>query len=369
MCGAIAVTDQAADLVARVHEPLGQAAADESGRSCDKHLHQDWFRTPEGAGLLHQASRRPSYHRSVCGRNASHGWEPRCGCLPVLKEDTNLFNKLRSHLSFANVVAMIALFVALSGTSYAVSKIGPKDIRKNAVRAKHIKKSQVRSKQIKNRSVRASDLAPGVIGTTLQSSAGQARRDAGPTGVAASQNYTTVATLGGLEPGSYVLLAKANQSSNTRTEGRCRLSAGDQYDDSNRGLREQGTPEAHASSSCTPSRDPARRCWPAARRRACGRRPTRRSSRSRSRAPARTSSRARRVGPLTVEGAPAGRPLRHASSRRPRPAGSRARPKATARRSRSTRGSRCRSPWACWRRPRPSPSRRSLPRRAGRSHR
>jgi hypothetical protein len=157
-----------------------------------------------------------------------------------------VFIKLRSHLSFANVVAMIALFVALSGTSYAVSKIGPKDIRKNAVRAKHIKKSQVRSKQIKNRSVRASDLAPGVIGTTLQSSAGQARRDAGPTGVAASPNYTTVATLGGLEAGSYVLLAKVNQSSNSRTEGRCRLTAGDQYDDSNRGLREQGTPEAHA---------------------------------------------------------------------------------------------------------------------------
>ena len=85
-----------------------------------------------------------------------------------------------------------------------------------------------------------------MIGTTLQSSAGQARRDAGPTGVAASQNYATVATLGGLEAGSYVLLAKANQSSNTKTEGRCRLSAGDQYDDSNRGLREEGTPEAHS---------------------------------------------------------------------------------------------------------------------------
>jgi hypothetical protein len=157
-----------------------------------------------------------------------------------------LFSKLRSHMTFANVVAMTALFVALSGTSYAVSKIGPKDIRKNAVRAKHIKKSQVRSKQIKNRSVRASDLAPGVIGTTLQSSAGQARRDAGPTGVPSSQNFTTVATLGGLEAGSYVLLGKTNQSATEFTEGRCRLSAENDYDDSNRGLRPQGTPEAHA---------------------------------------------------------------------------------------------------------------------------
>ena len=43
-----------------------------------------------------------------------------------------------------------------------------------------------------------------------------------------------------------MLLAKTNQSSNARTEGRCRLQAGDDYDDSNRGLRLEGTPEAHS---------------------------------------------------------------------------------------------------------------------------
>jgi hypothetical protein len=154
--------------------------------------------------------------------------------------------KLRSHLSFANVIAMVALFVALGGTSYAVTKVGAKDIRKNAVRSKHIKRSQVTSSDIRNRTIRSQDLAPGLIGGTLEATAGQARRDAGPTGVGASGSYTTVATLGGLQPGAYVLFAKTNQSSNTRTEGRCRLQAGDQYDDSSRGLREQGTPEAHA---------------------------------------------------------------------------------------------------------------------------
>ena len=157
-----------------------------------------------------------------------------------------MLTKLRSHMSFANVIAMIALFVALSGTSYAVSKVGAKDIRKNAVRSKHIKRSQVTSSDIRNRTIRSSDLAPGLIGGTLEATAGQARRDVGPTGVGASGNYTTVATLGGLQAGSYVLFAKTNQSSNTRTEGRCRLQAGDQYDDSNRGLREGQTPEAHS---------------------------------------------------------------------------------------------------------------------------
>jgi hypothetical protein len=157
-----------------------------------------------------------------------------------------LFSKLRSHLNFANVVAMVALFVALSGTSYAVSKVGSKDIRKNAVRSKHIKRSQVTSSDIRNRTIRGQDLAPGLIGGTLEATAGQARRDAGPTGVGASSDFTTVATLGGLQAGSYVLLAKTNQSSNARTEGRCRLQAGDDYDDSNRGLRPEGTPEAHS---------------------------------------------------------------------------------------------------------------------------
>ena len=153
--------------------------------------------------------------------------------------------KLRSYLTFANVIAMIALFVALSGTSYAVSKVGAKDIRKNAVRGKHIKRNQITTGDIRNGTVRAGDLAPGLIGGTLDSTAGQARRDEGPTNVPSSGKYTTVATLGGLPPGAYVLLAKTNQGSNARTEGRCRLQAGDQYDDSNRGLRPEGTPEAH----------------------------------------------------------------------------------------------------------------------------
>src|SRR5829696_3008617 len=141
--------------------------------------------------------------------------------------------KLRSHASFSNVVAVMALFVALGGTSYAATKIGSKQIKNNSVR----------SVDIKNRTIKSKDIARGVIGATLQSTAAQAVRDAGPSNVAASTSYTAVATLGGLEPGAYVLLAKVNQASNSRTEGRCRIQAEGDYDDSNRGLRENTTPE------------------------------------------------------------------------------------------------------------------------------
>jgi hypothetical protein len=142
---------------------------------------------------------------------------------------------LRSYATFSNVIALCALFVALGGTSYAVTKIGSKQIRNNSVR----------SADIKNRTIRSKDIAKGVIGSTLQSTAGQATRDVGPTGVGASTSFTAVATLGGLPPGAYVLLAKVNQSANTKTDGRCRIQAEGDYDDSNRGLREEGTPEGH----------------------------------------------------------------------------------------------------------------------------
>ena len=146
-----------------------------------------------------------------------------------------MLKKLRAHMSFSNVVALSALFVALSGTSYAVTTFDSKKIKNNTIR----------SIDIKNRTIRSKDIAKGVIGSTLQSTAGQATRDVGPTSVGASQSFTPVATLGGLEPGAYVLLAKVNQSANARTDGRCRIQADGDYDDSNRGLREQGTSEGH----------------------------------------------------------------------------------------------------------------------------
>ena len=48
--------------------------------------------------------------------------------------------RIRRHLSFANVAAAIALFVAISGAAaYATGKIGPRGIRNNAIRSRHVK--------------------------------------------------------------------------------------------------------------------------------------------------------------------------------------------------------------------------------------
>ncbi len=61
--------------------------------------------------------------------------------------------RFRPKLSFANVVAAIALFVALGGSAYAVS-IAPK----NSVTSKSIKKGSVKSVDVKNNNVKSVDV-------------------------------------------------------------------------------------------------------------------------------------------------------------------------------------------------------------------
>ena len=72
--------------------------------------------------------------------------------------------RIRSPLTYANVMATIAVFGMLTGGgAYAASKIGSKDIAKNAVRAKHIKKNHVRAKHIKPGHVRTRHILDGTV--------------------------------------------------------------------------------------------------------------------------------------------------------------------------------------------------------------
>jgi len=76
--------------------------------------------------------------------------------------------RIRRHLSFANVISVIALFVALGGASYAAvtlpkNSVGPKQIKKNAVRGKHIKKNAVTASKIRGNSVSSPKIADGSV--------------------------------------------------------------------------------------------------------------------------------------------------------------------------------------------------------------
>jgi len=71
--------------------------------------------------------------------------------------------RFRDHLR-TNIIGYLALFVALSGTAWAATKIGSEDIKRKAVLSKHIKNKQVKTKDLANGAVTASKLAAGLAG-------------------------------------------------------------------------------------------------------------------------------------------------------------------------------------------------------------
>ena len=76
--------------------------------------------------------------------------------------------RIRNHLSFANVISMIALFVALGGASYAAvtlpkNSVGAKQIKKRAVRGKHININAVSASKIQRDSISSPKIADGSV--------------------------------------------------------------------------------------------------------------------------------------------------------------------------------------------------------------
>src|SRR3954453_203853 len=94
---------------------------------------------------------------------------------------------IRSKLSFANVTSCLALFIALGGTSYAVTSlprnsVGSSQLRSKSVGSSELKSSAVTSRTIKNRSISTSDMSTSAR-ASLRGTPGPAG-PAGPTGPA-----------------------------------------------------------------------------------------------------------------------------------------------------------------------------------------
>lgn len=109
---------------------------------------------------------------------------------------------VRHRPSPAMIVAMVALFVALSGASYAAlarNTVGTKQIKKNAVTAAKIKRNAVNSSKVKNGSLLATDFAAGQVPAGPAGPAGP-QGSQGPAGVAVA--YARVGSTGTLDPGT-----------------------------------------------------------------------------------------------------------------------------------------------------------------------
>jgi hypothetical protein len=81
--------------------------------------------------------------------------------------------RLAAHLTFANVLAMTALFLVLGGTSYAAVKLG-----KGSVKGKNIAKNAITSPKVKDGSLLMKDFKAGQLPAGAKGDAGPA----GPTG-------------------------------------------------------------------------------------------------------------------------------------------------------------------------------------------
>ena len=77
--------------------------------------------------------------------------------------------RLRERLTFANVTASLALFIALGGTSYAAITLP-----RNSVGANQLRTGSVRSAEIRDRSLGARDLS--ARGSAVPEGPGGARR-------------------------------------------------------------------------------------------------------------------------------------------------------------------------------------------------
>jgi hypothetical protein len=79
---------------------------------------------------------------------------------------------LRRHLSFANVVSILALFIALGGTSYSAVKLTGKDVRDGSLTGKDVKNSSLGQKELSNAAVEflsgkiGPQGTPGITGAT-----------------------------------------------------------------------------------------------------------------------------------------------------------------------------------------------------------
>ena len=71
------------------------------------------------------------------------------------------FDLLRGRLTFANLTAVLALFVALGGSSYAALSVGSKQIANNSVRSKDLRNNDVRGRDIRKGTVRGTDVRDG----------------------------------------------------------------------------------------------------------------------------------------------------------------------------------------------------------------
>src|SRR4051812_12714790 len=109
-----------------------------------------------------------------------------------------MIRRITSHLTYANVIATVALFIALGGSSYAAFKLP-----RNSVGSAQIRAGAVHSSEIKNHSIQVADLNPRAR-TSLRGTTGPQgpQGPQGPAGAAAIKYFAVVKSSGEFAAGN-----------------------------------------------------------------------------------------------------------------------------------------------------------------------
>ena len=115
---------------------------------------------------------------------------------------TQSLSRVRARLSYANLTATLALFIALGGTTYAATSlprnsVGSAQIRSNAVGASEIRRRAVGSSEIRDGAIGVRDIAASARGS-LRGSQGPA----GPAGPAGTEYRAAINSGGGAVAGN-----------------------------------------------------------------------------------------------------------------------------------------------------------------------
>src|SRR5215212_6488749 len=104
--------------------------------------------------------------------------------------------KLRERMTYANVAASLALFLALGGTSYAVSQLPRNSVGSAQIRSKAVGPSELRPNAVRSRAIRRGGVALSDISLAAQAALRGAKGDPGPAGQS-GVTYRAVINSGG----------------------------------------------------------------------------------------------------------------------------------------------------------------------------
>jgi hypothetical protein len=116
---------------------------------------------------------------------------------------------LRSHISYANLTATLALFIALGGGAYAATlprnSVGAKQLKASAVERIKIKKNAINDAKVQDESLTGTDIREGTLGKVPAAAAADSAVNAGHANSSAALDKVTFKSAPGSAEASTVV--------------------------------------------------------------------------------------------------------------------------------------------------------------------